>query len=216
MLRKNKDVHVLITEQIKDIEKCLINFENFMRAATTPETVRETLMSLCTGVQNAEDVADRSLRAMIDTLGSEFYLPSTKEDIISIATSCDKVANKCETIASLVVLQRFRFPAKYSSDINEILAITKEQFVLLEKAIGTLFAKIGALQKDHSILDEIRALETKVDKIEYKLNDDIFALDLGLAEKVQMSHLVELLCDLSDVIEDIADKIQIMLIARKV
>ena len=78
-----------------------------------------------------------------------------------------------------------------------------------------LFSKMNALQKDPAILDEIRALESKVDRIEDKLNEDIFTLDIGLAEKMQISHIVELLCDLSDIIEDIADKIQIMLIARK-
>ena len=215
MLRKNSNVHAMIVEQIKDVENCIINFENFMRAATTPETVHETLRSLCIGVQDAENEADRSLRAMIDTLSKGSYLPSTREDIISIATSCDKVANKCETISKLVVFQRFRCPQQYASDFNDIFTITKEQFELLEKSISMLFSKLNVLQKDSSILDEIRALESKVDKIEDKLNENIFTLDTSLAEKVQISHIVELLCDLSDIIEDIADKIQIMLIARK-
>lgn len=78
-----------------------------------------------------------------------------------------------------------------------------------------LFSKMNALQKDTSILDNIRALESKVDAIEDKIHEDIYARDISLAEKMQISHVVELLCDLSDIIEDIADKIQIMLIARK-
>ena len=96
-----------------------------------------------------------------------------------------------------------------------IFNITKEQFELLEKSISMLFSKMNALQKDTSLLDEIRALETKVDVIEDKIHENIFTLDISLAEKAQLSHVVELLCDLSDIIEDIADKIQIMLIARK-
>ncbi|MBP3375713.1 MAG: DUF47 family protein [Clostridia bacterium] len=215
MLKKNSNVHSMIVEQIKDVETCLINFENFMRAATTTETVHETLRALCIGVQDAENEADRSLRAMIDALSEGSYLPSTREDIISIATSCDKVANKCETISKIVVFQRFRCPGQYASDFNDIFTITKEQFELLEKSISMLFSKMNVLQKDSSILDEIRSLESKVDRIEDKLNEDIFTLDISLAEKVQISHIVELLCDLSDIIEDIADKIQIMLIARK-
>ena len=215
MLKRNSNIHSMIVEQIKDVEKCIINFENFMRAATTNETVHETLRALCIGVQDAENEADRSLRAMIDSLSEGSYLPSTREDIISIATSCDKVANKCETIAKIVVFQRFRCPAQYANDFTEIFSITKEQFELLEKSISMLFSKMNALQKDPAILDEIRALESKVDRIEDKLNEDIFTLDIGLAEKMQISHIVELLCDLSDIIEDIADKIQIMLIARK-
>ena len=39
MLKKNSNIHTMIVEQIKDVEKCIIHFENFMRAATTAETV---------------------------------------------------------------------------------------------------------------------------------------------------------------------------------
>ena len=86
---------------------------------------------------------------------------------------------------------------------------------LFEKSISTLFAKFGELLKNHTILDDIRALETNVDVIEQKLYEKIFALDLGLAERNQMASFVELVADLSDIIENIADKIQIMLITRK-
>ena len=186
-----------------------------MRAATTTETVHETLRALFIGVQDAEVDADRSLRAMIDSLSEGSFLPSTREDLISIATSCDKVANKCETIAKIIVFQRFRCPAAYAEDFNTIFTITKEQFELLENSISMLFSKMNALQKDPSILDNIRALESKIDRIEDKLQEEIFTMDISLAEKMQISHVVVLLCDLSDIIEDIADKIQIMLIARK-
>ena len=37
----------------------------------------------------------------------------------------------------------------------------------------------------------------------------------SLAEKMQISNVVDLFCDISDIIEDIADKIQIMLVERE-
>ncbi|MBQ6929243.1 MAG: DUF47 family protein [Oscillospiraceae bacterium] len=215
MFRKKSDVHTLIMEQIKDVEKCLFAFESFMEAATTPETNPETLIELVESVKDTEFAADKSLRAMIDSLSDGAYLPSTREDIISIGTSCDKIANKCEYVAKTIVFQRFDFPEEFSQDIVDILSITKQQFEILEDAIGMLFQKMSALQKDTSILDKIRALETDVDHIEDKINTQIFQMNLALAEKMQVSHIVEHLCDLSDIIEDIADKIQIMLIARK-
>lgn len=215
MFRKNSDVHTLIVEQIKDVEKCLVKFESFMEAATTAETVPETLVALVEGVKDAENVADKSLRTMIDSLSDGSYLPSTREDLIAIATSCDKVANKCETIAKVIVHQRFDFPAVFAKDVVDIFSITKQQFELLEEAISMLFSKMSTLQKDPAILDNIRSLETQVDVIEDKLNFEIFDMNIDLAEKMQIAHVIEQLCDLSDIIEDIADKIQIMLIARK-
>ena len=152
---------------------------------------------------------------MIDSLAEGSYLPSTREDLISIATSCDKIANKCETISKIMVQQRISLPAECSEPLMEIIAITKKQFAVLEESISMLFAKFGALQQDHSILDRVRALETDVDVIEDKMQDDLFATNMALAEKMQLSELFVLFGDVSDIIEDIADKIQIMLIARK-
>ncbi len=215
IFKKGNNVSALIMEQIKDVEGCLINFENFMRAAVTPETATETLRSLSVGVHQMENAADRSLRVMIESLANGSYLPSTREDLISVATRCDKVANKCEHVAIMTICEQFRFPEGYGKDVMEILAITREQFELLEKSIGLLFAKFGDLLQDHSILDEIREHESHVDKIEVKLYEQIFTENIDLAHRTQMVDFVEQICDISDIIEDIADKIQIMLITRK-
>lgn len=212
---KNNEVHAYIMEQIKDVEACMRSFENFLRAASSPETDLETLEMLCADVCKKEDVADRSLRRMIDSLVGTSFLPSSREDLISIATSCDKVANKCESVALMAVYQRFRFPKDHAKDLLKIISITHKQFDLLEESISLLFAKFGELLKDHSILDRIRSLETEVDMIEQNLYKAIFRMDMDLAHQTQLAHYVDELCDLSDQIEDIADKIQIMLVTRK-
>ncbi len=211
---KGKAVYLLITEQIRDVEACLLYFESFMAAACTPATVFDTLKSLAGNVADAEAKADISLRKMIDSLGSA-YLPSTREDLISIATSCDKIANKCESVANRVVYQHFAFPTEYTEDFLQILSVTHDQFEILENCIGQMFANLGEFLKDHSLLDEVRRKESEVDKIEQKLYEQIYALDLDLAHRMQLAQYVEMLCDISDIIENIADKIQIMLITRK-
>jgi predicted phosphate transport protein (TIGR00153 family) len=152
---------------------------------------------------------------MIDSLAEGSYLPSTREDLISIATSCDKVANKCETIAKIMVQQQILLPAAYGEDLTSIITITKTQFSVLEESISMMFAKFGALLADHSILDRVRSLETEIDVIEEKMQEALFASDKELAEKMQLTTLFVMFGDISDIIEDIADKIQIMLIARK-
>ena len=212
--KSNNKVSELILEQLKDVEGCLINFENFMRAATTKDAKIETLRSLYEGVHQMENAADRSLTVMIESLGGAF-LPSTREDLITIATSCDRVANKCEHTAMMMVFQKFTFPEKFNTDIMEMLKITRNAFELLEKAIDKLFANLGGFIKDHSILNEIREEESKVDKIEESLYEKVYNLDLPLAEQRQLGDFVDWIADISDIIENIADNIQIMLITRK-
>lgn len=215
MFKKQTDVHALIMEQIDDVKKCLTLFESFMRAATTPGVNYETLRTLRDGVSEAENAADTSLRNMIYSLNKSHYLPSTIESLIAISTSCDKVANKCEAIAHLIVLFKFKFPTESYKEFYKIYDIIEKQFDLLEEAISMLFSKMNQLQKDSSILDEIRSLESEVDAIEMRISEKIFDMDAELASKMQFFDLVRGLCDISDIIEDIADKIQIMLISRK-
>ena len=216
MLKRNNNVRDLVITQVGNVKKALLALESFLRAEATPDTVPETLRSLMVAVCDAERDADISLRAMIEALNNGRYLPSTREDIITVATKCDKVANKAESLAKDIVFRHFRFPEAYTADLLEIMAITLEQFGVLENTIDTLFTKMGELIKDHSILGQIRRLESKVDAIEDKMHEAIFNTEMSLPEKMHTSHMLEQLCDLSDIIEDIADKIQIMLIARKV
>ena len=213
--KKGTQVHKLVLEQIKDVQECLIHFEGFLRAACAGETSYETLSSLAQGVNKAEAAADESLRRMIDSLASESFLPSTKEDIIAVATSCDAVANKCEALAQQIVFQQFRFPAEYSEQLLEILAISHKQFETLEQSISQLFSQFGALLKDHSILDEIRNAEYQVDLIEQKLYPAVYANGMDLAHQMQLAKFIGNLCDISEIVEDISDKIQIMLVTRK-
>ena len=213
--KKATQVHILISEQIKDVEECLISFESFLRAATTPETVIETLRTLSAGVDKAEDAADLSLRRMIDSLNGQ-YLPATRQDIIAIASSCDRVANKCEHAARMMVLQKVRFPAEYGDDLLEVISLTKQQFTILKQSIMMLFTQLNSFLKDHHILDEIRTLESRVDVIEEKLYEKIYNSDMEMALQDRTARILELICDPSDIIENIADQIQIMLITRKV
>ncbi len=212
---KNQNIHKLIMEQINDVENCLVKFESFIRAACTPNVNTQTLCALSEEVSEQESVADISLRRMIDSLSGSAFLPSSREEIISIATSCDRVANKCEAFSQIVILQQLKLPVEYAESMLEIASITKVQFSLLKESISCLFSNFGAFLKDHSILDQIREEESKVDDIEKMLYKKTFALDLGLAERMQISNLVEHICAVSDVIENIADKIQIMLVTRK-
>ena len=216
MFGKNRhnSTHHIIMEQIGDVEKCLHMLEEFVRAACSTEDP-ETLRGLAGVVAAAEKAADNSLRRMIDSLVDSPYLPSTREELISIATSCDRIANKCETFSIRVVQQRVRIPCEFRDALLEIIGIIHQQFSLLKTAISRMFSQFKELLKDHTILDEIRACESQVDGVERDLYEKIYRLDLDLAHQMQLASFIEVLCDIPDTVEDIADKIQIMLVTRK-
>ena len=213
--KQMNETHQIVLEQIADVEACVHALEDFIRfACTTNDSV--PLRSLAKKVADAEAQADESLRRMIDSLAESNFLPATREDLISMATSCDQIANKCETFAVRVVQQKFKLPAEFDQDLLKIMQITYEQFDLLKTATGSLFSNFRAMLKDHSILTAISACESQVDEIEGAICEKLYDMDdLELARKMQIASFIELVCDLSDNIEDIADKIQVLLVTRK-
>ncbi len=212
--KKRNQVSQLLLEQVKDVKECLIVFENFLRVAVVPETPIETLRTLSQGVNKAEAVADVSLRRMIDALNGQ-YLPSTRQDLIALASSCDRVANKCEHAARTMVIRKVRLPGEYANDILEISSLIKQQFTLLEQCISMLLTQLGTFLKDHHLLDEIRTLESRVDVIEQRLYEQLYSTNMEPAIQDRAAQIIEFICDPSDIIENIADQIQIMLIVRK-
>ena len=212
---KNNPVHMLIMEQVNDVENCLIQFESFIRASSAPNVSFDTLNTLAKGISDAEAVADVSLRKMIDSLSGSSFLTATRQDLIEIASGCDAIANKCENYSKMSVVQHFVFPAEFSEDLLKITSISRKQFDVLRKSISLLFSDFGSLLKDHSILDEIRKYESEVDEIEENLYIRIFNSEIQLAEKMQMKEFADNIAEISDIIENLADKIQIMLVTRK-
>ena len=184
-------VHLTILEQIKDVEGCLVSFNNFMKAAVNPKSDIEMMRALAESVYHMESAADRSLRAMIDSLNNVAYLPATRSELIDIAAKCDKIANKCEHVAEMMVLQHFKLPAEYSEQIVKILEITKEQFAVLLSAIGKLFSKVDFLWKESISGSYAHASEefySKVDRIIllaglYNNNKELFNALVEASEK---------------------------------
>ncbi|MBQ3107599.1 MAG: DUF47 family protein [Firmicutes bacterium] len=216
MFAKNtaNKVQDVVLAQLKDIESAILALDDFVTELVKADSNKETLRPLMTKVHEAENAADRTLRQMIESLDSSF-LPATRTELVELGSICDSIANKCHHFAQMVLFQGFKFPEAFTRDILEIIRLTKAEFALLVAAIGKLYGDFGSLLKDHSILDEVRGLETQVDVIEESLFERTYALDLPLAERTQIAGHIDHLCDVSDVIENVADKVQVMLIARK-
>ena len=94
-------------------------------------------------------------------------------------------------------------------------SFTKRQLDLMYGAVDKLLNEYNVIFKDRKILDDIRSEESMVDNIEHMLHERIFELDISLCEKVYYRTLICDLCQISDIIEDISDQIQVMLVERE-
>ena len=210
---KNPKLSKCFTDHQVDVVSCLEHFEEFLKALFSGAD-RHKLQSIKVTVDNCEHAADEELRHVVDLL-SDFFLPTTRSNLIAIVQSTDSVANKAQSITRRITIEKAMLPACTHEDILKIVAITKVQLGILYQSVDLLLNNYKKIFKDRKILDDVRAEESKIDSLEQMLYERIFEMDLPLYEKIYYRDFIANICNISDIIEDIADKIQIMLVERE-
>ena len=213
--KKNNQIAKCFYDHNEDVSECLAKLEEFFKILFSEECDRNKLELAKVSIDNCEHAADMELRHTVDSISSSL-LPTTRTNLISLVQATDDIANRCQTIARQIYIEKINVPVELRNDILEIMTITRGQIALLYVAIEKLFNNFGGFAKDKKILDQIRVEESRVDRIELIILSRIFDLDIPLFEKVYYRDLILNICNLSDMIEDISDKIQVMLVEREV
>ncbi len=212
--KKDDQVTLKVNEHHEEISKAFASFNEFFTVLLTDNPDVNRLASIKVNIDSCEASADRKVRETILLLKKSF-LPSTRKNIISILQLTDEIANRCQSVTRQIMLEKIRLPKDVHSDVLEIIKITAGQLKLIYTATEQLFNDYKTIYKDRTILHDISVEETHIDNIENLLHERIFNLDLSLCEKIYYTDVIKNICQISDILEDIADQIQIMLIERE-
>jgi len=218
IMPKRKGMHIweLVGKHFDYVMECFLIFETFVAdflAGKNFDVYNEEFHTIC----ELEGAADRTRRELVDTFLEGALLPGTRSEILNIVSRTDKIANLCEDVSRQLVIEQVRLPEFLNNGLLEILTITKEQMDKLSSVLDKLFGNYEQLIYDKFILRDLDESESKVDKIEVELIKSVFASEeLSLAEKTHCRFFISRIADISDMIEDISDEIQIMLVFRKV
>jgi predicted phosphate transport protein (TIGR00153 family) len=207
----------LVDQHLGYVFECYCAFEQFMTLLLGEGRPASELAGEYKRIDELEGLADRARRNLINAFLEGTLLPSTRKELMNITASMDKVANRSQNIACQLLCQNVDVPVPYRANLLAITRITKEQLIAMKKALKVLFDDYDQIIKDPSLIDVIEAKEHDVDRLEDETTVAIFSDSaLELAEKSHLRYFLTRLCDISDLLEDIADQIQIIVILRKV
>jgi predicted phosphate transport protein (TIGR00153 family) len=216
---KERKVKELIDEHVDKVGECLTCFKDCFEAYFQGDSGRA--QSIHENCDHTETEADILRRKIGDYLFSGAFLPIERKDIYMMTEFVDKIANKAETASDVVVYQSPEVPEDYEKILRQIVETMMEMFRILQDAVR-LFAPYDALQV-HDILATIRekissigVMESEIDKKEESLMKTIFRSELPLANKVQMERFLRRVTEISDVIEDAADRLYVLVIRERI
>lgn len=167
-------------------------------------------------VNDLETEADSAFRGIISCLQAGAFLPIMRKDIFQLSSSVDEVANAAEKFCDFCLSQRPDIPKEFRESFLRITRANVEMFPDLKEAVQVLHVgKIDWIGDQYApfykLAEKIGIEESVIDDMEWKLTRGIFNSELPLANKMHIHALVTLITKVSDLIEDVADRIQIVI-----
>jgi len=164
-------------------------------------------------VRIAESKADSLRRKMEEEMYLGGFLPNFRGDLLGIVESIDVVANKAETVADEIELQRLVIPENMIPDFIILGRISLKAYQSTSKAAITM---LSDLEKSNAYVQETRKYEHESDVLERTMVKELFIMDIDLAEKILIKKLITKISDIADHSENVSDRIQILIFKRRV
>ncbi len=210
--KKQRQIESKVLEYLEVWEECLRLFQRAMDQFLDHGADKD-FDFLVEQTHKRESHADDLRRKIEFRMYEEALLPESRGDILGFLEALDTIPNRLETILFIISLEKVTLVPEYVDDIGRLLKASYEGAeALLEIARG-VFKKDRDLRAQVLIIDE---KESACDRIERDLIRKIFASDLDGFRKISLRDLILKIGDITDMAENIADRITIMSYKRKV
>lgn len=208
--QKESHTKDLLKEHITAVQGTLDLFQDLMFAYLNGD---KQYRELSYDVHDQEHEADELRRKVERQLYEGAFMPLFREDYIVFAELVDKVADRAETCSDMVAQQRPEIPEEFLDDFKDLIHEVIRAFHPLEDVVDVL--EEGDQEKVRELVREIGSSEENVDKLEWDLIKRAWDLEeLELAEKMHLRNLINLIASIADRIENISDRVNIMMVKR--
>lgn len=163
-------------------------------------------------VNELESRSDDLRRAIERKLYIQTLIPESRGDVLGLLENLDSVLNCFEGTLWGFSIENPDIPAHYHDDymaLAEQVTSAVEALVLASRA----FFRNAEMVGDH--MHKVIFYEKEADKVSTKLKRQIFDSDIDLARKWHLRHFVELIDNIADRSEDVADRLAIYAIKRR-
>jgi predicted phosphate transport protein (TIGR00153 family) len=164
-------------------------------------------------VNRYESRGDELRRDIEQALYRETLIPDARRDVLELLEALDDIINKYLEVLWYFAIETPDIPGEFKRDYAELTgqsAQSAESLVLASRA----FFRDPAAVNDH--LHKVRFFETEADQGVTRLRQRIFSTELALSRKIHLRFFAERIVWISDLAEDVADKLVIYSIRRSV
>lgn len=207
--KKAEEAEKLIIKHFGLVQKVLVEFQKMVHDYVT---IGEGFKEDAYQVHKLEHKADTVRRNIALKLYEGAFMPIFREDYILLAEVVDEVANLTESASDFIVLTRPMIPEFLQQNFLEMVDATTDSYVPLTEALEMFNKDLSHLME---MTRKVGDKEQAVDEIFWELTKKLFKSRLDKAEKLHLQQLFDRIAQISNIVEDAADRLEIMAVKRR-
>lgn len=206
-----------LQSHMEKVSNCVHLLPNLFTSLEKRDT--ETLERIATEIGELEHQADITKNDIRNHLPKSLFLPIDRGHLLEILSIQDRIADKAEDIAVLVVLKPLEILPTFKSEFKEFLEknivafegarlIIKEMHELLEASFGGIEA-----EKVRSMVEDVSYKEHEVDLIQRQLLKKLFQCEneIPFTTFHLWQKIFEAVADISNLSENLANRVRMTL-----
>ena len=209
--KQEKEVDLQIQRHIKAVASGLKAFRLAYRHFIVGNI--EGMLEQTRRVHHMEGKADKLLREIEHQLHEGAFMSSIRGDLAMFVESLDRVANVTERAADTLALERPMIPKALETMFEELVKQSTHAFDPFKDIESLLKCEYNDLV---DIARRVDNAESRVDKIEWDLTSELFKSKLDLAQKNQLRFFIHTIAKISDSAEDMSDRLELLVLKRRV
>lgn len=173
----------------------------------------EEYKKLSRQIKQIEHDADGLRRDIENKLYAQNLIPDLRADVLHLVENLDKVINKFDEVAYKFYIEQPEIPEEYHmrlSELCDLISDCTENTAIASRAFFRDFSSV----RDYS--QKVYFIEHESDLSSGRLKEAIFASEMPLANKLQLSSLITSVADIADIAEDCIDELLIFTIKRDI
>ncbi len=183
-------------------------FDKYCERGITPD-----FLELRARVSALEAENDQLRRDVESQLYAHMLLPDMRSDILVLIEGCDKVINKYESDLILLSVERPKIPVALKDDVSRIIEVS----VACVEALVSGFKAFMAGQSVTDFIEQVYRLEHQIDIMAMDLKQTVFQdKKLTLARQLQLKEFIYGIEKISDMAEDTADAVSVMVVKHAI
>ena len=207
-----------IQEHMRAVFTCICALPPLFEALFAKD--RESLLKAAEHLRTLESEADAIKNTFRLNMPKTLLLPVDREDLLGLISDQDRLADTCEEIGKTFSYRDMSVPAELKAHLDELLEGTIEicgeagrMVEELDELLEVGFGGNRELEKVSGLISGVRKSEHNIDNMLNKTRRALFSIEeeVGAVDALFWYKIIELVGNISDQAENIADRLLLFL-----